>query len=393
MAVQKKAASKLQIYISIVAISLVQALQLSLNPVLGDIGAHYAEIDVSLIQLLVTAPSLLSMVFALLSGRLVLRVSKKKLLLFSAVMAAVVGFLPLLADSFWLLLASRALYGVALGITTTMNVAVVADYFTGDERVRAMGFQAASIGAGFVVVTAAAGFLGKFGFRASFFVNALALASLVALALCLPEEPVQAKAGEKVRARLNEKVLAIDLMAAAYVLFLAAYSTNISMHLSGALAGDSSVAGILNAFFSGSQIVIGLLLGVLVGITHHYTIPVAMGSFVVGAALLVLFPSSVVPLAIGSTLCGFCQGIMVPTASTQIANSVSKESTALASATLTCAMNLGMLISPAVLNTLTGAIFGEVTTGRVYTLAAVGMAITAVCSTLWIRFDRARGTE
>lgn len=59
----------------------------------------------------------------------------------------VTGIMPWIRDSFELLFFSRIIYGIALGLATTLNTAVVADFFHGKERVTAMGIQAASIGA------------------------------------------------------------------------------------------------------------------------------------------------------------------------------------------------------------------------------------------------------
>ena len=103
---------KIKIIITIVAISFIQGLQFCVSPVLGPIQKHFPEAGVSMVQMLVTAPTLLSIVVALISGALVMKISKKKLLVFAGLVAGVTGFLPFLADSFWLLFASRALYGI-----------------------------------------------------------------------------------------------------------------------------------------------------------------------------------------------------------------------------------------------------------------------------------------
>ena len=67
---QKYDRSKL--YLSIVAISFIQGLQYCVSPILGDIKGHYPDVDVSLVQMLITAPGLLSMAVSLASGWLVL---------------------------------------------------------------------------------------------------------------------------------------------------------------------------------------------------------------------------------------------------------------------------------------------------------------------------------
>lgn len=374
----------LKLYLSIVAISFIQGLQYSVSPILGDIQEHYPGVDISLIQMLITAPGLLSMAVSLASGWLVLKITKKQMLLFGALVAGITGFVPFLSDSFALLLGARICYGVGLGIATTMNVAVVAEFFEGNERVKAMGVQAASVGAGMVVATTAAGMLGKGGFQRAYFVNVIGFISLAALLLCLPETGI-AKQNRTEKIKLNKKVLLMDLFGLTEFLFLITFTTNIAMHLSGAIAGDSSVSGMLTGCFSASQIVIGILLGAVTKAAKNYTLSAAMLSFSIGAAILILFPGHGLLLAVGAVFCGFSQGIFIPTASTYISNAVPPVATAFAAATFTVAMNLGQLISPTVLNGLSKAVFGETTTTGVYVLSAAGMLAAAMAMAWWQR--------
>jgi len=145
---------KARVIISIFAISLVNGLQHVLSPVLSSVRDHYPDISVSMIQMLVTMPMLIAIVFALLTGWIALYISKKKIFLFAAAVSGITGLMPLLSDSFGLLLASRALYGIALGIVVSLVTALVADFFDGEERIQVMGIQGASVGAGLMLVTA-----------------------------------------------------------------------------------------------------------------------------------------------------------------------------------------------------------------------------------------------
>ena len=387
MAVQAKKYSTMQLYLAIVAIAFVQGLQYGVSPILGDIQAHFPDVSVSLVQMLVTAPALLSMIVALISGWLVVKITKKQLLLFGALVAGITGFLPFLADSFGLLFVSRTVYGIGLGIATTMNAAVVAEFFEGEARVKAMGVQAASVGAGILVTTTVAGILGQGGFRNAYWINAIAFISLIILMVCLPETGV-AKPTKTDRIRLNAHVFIVDLFMMLEFFFLITFTTNIAMHLAGAIEGSTSVSGLLTGIFSGAQIVVGLILGLITKIAKKYTLPVAMCSFVIGAVILVLFPSNAFMLAIGAIFCGFSQGTFIPTASTEIANSVTPAATALAAATFTCAMCIGQLISPILLNGFVGAVFGGVTTTKVYLTAAIGMAVSALAAFLWKRSQK-----
>ena len=349
---------KIKIIITIVAISFIQGLQFCVSPVLGPIQKHFPEAGVSMVQMLVTAPTLLSIVVALISGALVMKISKKKLLVFAGLVAGVTGFLPFLADSFWLLFASRALYGISLGLAIALNTAVVAEFFEGDERVAVMGIQAASVGAGMVVVTTVGGFLGGFGFEKSYFINSIGFISMLLIAFCLPDTgTVKTEQGEK--------------------LFLITFSTNIAMHLGGSLAGSTVVSGNLTGVFSGAQIVMGLILGTVTKATKKYTLPIAMLSFSVGGLLVMLFPANYGMLIAGAVFCGFSQGMFIPTAMVEVSNAVKPAATAMAAACLTCGNCFGQFISPTVLNTASKLIFGETATSHVYLLAVIGMTAAA----------------
>ena len=200
---------KIQLYLAIAAISFVQGLQLSISPVLGSISAHYSTVDISLVQMLITIPAFVSMLSSLLCGVLVLKMSKKKMLLISCAVAGVAGLLPLAADSFALLFAARAVYGIALGWCTSLNAAVVSEFFEGEEQVAAMGVQAASVGAGMTLLSALSGILGKNGFRGSYFTNLAAFLCFAVILLCLPDTGVE-KETENEKVRINGKVLLLS---------------------------------------------------------------------------------------------------------------------------------------------------------------------------------------
>jgi MFS family permease len=367
---------KMKIIVSIFCISFIQGLQYSVSPVLGRIQEHFTGVNVNLVQMLVTAPAFVGIIAALVTGWLVTKISKKKLLLFSGFVAGVTGFMPFFSDNFTLLFFSRTLYGISLGLATALNVAVVADFFQGTERISVMGIQAASVGAGMLVVSALSGQLGTLGFQYAYYVNAIGFISMALMAVLLPETgKVKVAAGEKIT--LNKEAFIISFWGFLEFLFLIVFTTNIAMHISGGLAGNSGVSGVLMGIFSGSQIVIGLFLGCVARLFKKYTLPAAMLCFSIGAALIFRFPSHYVLLMAGAVLCGFSQGIFIPRAMVDISNAVKPAATAMAAACFTCFMSFGQLVSPLLTNTLSRVLFGSVRTTHVFFVASCGMALSA----------------
>ena len=367
----------IKIYITIACISLLQGMQFGPSPVLKQIGDHFSDVSTSMIKMLVTGPSLIGMFCALACGVMVTKISKKKLLLICSLVAAASGILPVFVDSFAFLFACRMVYGFVVGFATALNTAVVAEWFEGEARVKAMGFQAATVGAGMAIIKAGAGILGADVFTNSYYINALAFLSFIVIFFCLPETG-KAVPAEGSKISINGRVLLIGFLGMLEYIFLISYTTNISMHLSGALEGDSIAAGNLDTIFSVTQIVIGLILGYITRITKKATIPVSMGCFTLGAVVLALFPSNFIMLSLGSILCGFSQGIFMPTAMVEAANAVPAVAAAMASGVLTCGTCIGQLISPFLLDNTAKAVNGSVTTTGVYTVAAIGMAVAAV---------------
>lgn len=383
-----KNAKKARILITIVCISLIQGLQYCVSPVLGEIQTMYPKASPTMIQLLVTVPSLPSMVMAVISGWLVVKISKKKLLLAGCFIAGVAGVLPFLSDSFEMLFFSRAFYGVGLGIALVMNTSVVAEFFEGQERVAAMGIQSAAIGASLILVNATGGFLGRMGFQYSCLLNVAGFLSMILIFVCLPDTGKVKLSGEN-KITLNRAVVRLSVFMLLETLFVSAYTTNIAMHVSQNLTTDSGISGTLSGIFSASQLIVGLILGLVVQRTKQYTLPMAMSFLGIGGVLIVLFPGSFVLLGIGSMFCGLSQGIFVPQASVELTSSVPPASVTIATAVFSCMMNFGQLVSPVVLNTSSRLALGEESTKNAFTvMIAAAVATSAVMAIIWSRMGR-----
>lgn len=378
---------KLKIKIVIVFISFCQGLQFTISPVLNQIQSYYPNVDISLIQMLITAPALLSMVVAVISGWLVVKISKKKLLLLGSFITGITGFIPFLSNSFSILFFSRTIFGVGLGLCIALNTAVVAEHFEGKERVAAMGLQGASVGTGMLIITTLGGILGSRGFQYTYYIHILGLVGMIMILLFLPDTGTGEIANNE-KIKLNKTVYKISLLGMVEYIFLMAFTTNVAMHLGGSLAGNSSVIGTLTGVFSGIQIFVGLMLGTITKYTKDKTLPIAMISFGIGSILLVLFPSTYSLLLISAVFCGMSQGIFVPQAMYEVSSAVKPIAAAMASACFTVFMCFGQLISPTVLNTMSKIVFGSVNTTNVYTITSVGMIIIPIIIMLIINNEK-----
>ncbi len=264
----------------------------------------------------------------------------------------------------------------------SLNGVIVADFFEGEERVQVMGIQAASVGAGMMIINAVSGALGASDYHMSYWINLIALIAFILLFVCLPDTG-RVVTDQENRITLNKEVFIMGVVGMFFFLFLITFNTNISMHISGKYAGNSGFAGIVNAVFSLIQIAAGFVLGAVTKLCKKQTATAALLSFAVGAVILVLFPANAAMLLIGALFCGFCQGIFMPTGMVTVTNAVNPQSAAMATAVFSCGIQLGSFISPIVTNGASRLFFGEESTGHVFLIAAIGMVLLAAFTGIW----------
>src|SRR5215211_7309504 len=114
-----------------------------LAPVLPRIQDAFAETPgvEALTPIVLTAPALVIGLTAMIAGRIVDRVGRKRLLVGALVVYAVVGTAPLWLPSLQLIVASRVLLGLTEAAIMTCCTTLLADYFHGPLRERYFGLQ------------------------------------------------------------------------------------------------------------------------------------------------------------------------------------------------------------------------------------------------------------
>ncbi|MFI6538585.1 MFS transporter [Nonomuraea sp. NPDC050547] len=142
-----------------------------------------------LVRFALTVTSLAIAVSAPVSGLVADRLGRRPLLVSSLVLYAISGTAGFFANDLYLLLATRALLGIAVGGIMTAVSATITDWFAGPRRASFLGLQQAFAGLGGVVFLPLAGLLATASWRAPFWIY-LASAGVAALAIgALRREP------------------------------------------------------------------------------------------------------------------------------------------------------------------------------------------------------------
>ncbi|MEG3659335.1 MFS transporter [Arenibacter palladensis] len=136
---------------------------------------------------LITLPSLGVVLFAPLIGRLLHRLGTINLLSLGLIPYAILGLLGAFITNDYLLIVDRILLGAATVAIQVSVTAYIADFFTGETRVKMIAWQGMAIELGGVVFLAIGGVLGEINWQFPFYIYLLALVCLFLVIKVLPK--------------------------------------------------------------------------------------------------------------------------------------------------------------------------------------------------------------
>jgi len=145
----------------------------------------------TLVKLVLTIPGLLIAVTSPISGWIIDKFGRIKLLAFMLLLYAAAGSAGLYLDTLFEIIISRAFLGIAVGGIMTTAVALIGDYFEGDERQQFLGTQAGIMALSGTVFITFGGVLADISWRYPFAIYLLALVAFP-LVLIFLKEPQRA---------------------------------------------------------------------------------------------------------------------------------------------------------------------------------------------------------
>lgn len=143
----------------------------------------------TLTKLILTIPGLFIAITAPLSGWIIDRFGRIKLLLAALFLYALAGTSGLYLNTLTEIIVGRAFLGVAVGGIMTTAVTLIGDYFDGPERQKFLGIQSSIMAISGTVFITAGGTLADLGWRYPFAIYGMALIAMPLVMLYLKEPP------------------------------------------------------------------------------------------------------------------------------------------------------------------------------------------------------------
>lgn len=368
---------------------------LAFSPIIASIAASFPETDISLVQMIITLPSFMFIIFSPLAGKLAQKVEKKTLAVIAILLYLAGGLLSFfLHSSIWQILAGSLIIGCGSGLLMPVLNSIICDCFDGAERGQIMGLNATFVALGAMLMIFISGQLSRFGWHMSFLSFLILIPVLIVVLAFLPKSkaaPALAKQGADTHNssgfEMTPIIAFLFVIGVAYFSLQNAYNTNSSLYLSDMNIGVAEVASYVTMVNSLGGIFGGMLFGWLVTKAKAQVETVALLLSSAGF-LLTFFLPQIVPILVGSALVGAGFALFNASGTFLLSKYLKPENNAFTASIYLAVVNLGASLSPVVVNNISG-LFGESTAVRYLT---TGILI-GVCAVISFLVSRGRKLE
>jgi len=330
----------------------------AIAPALPLISQAFPDTPDSLISLIVTLPALAIAISGIFIGLLSDRIGKIKVLVASVAIFTIAGSSGYFLTSIYALLVGRVILGIGIAGITCTTSSLIPCYYEGPTRARVLGYQAAAMGFGVLILEMSGGFLAGISWRAAFLIYLIGLVILAGVLLTM-KEPVLPKI-ERNTAEYDEKFPLSPLLIGYLTLFMGSMLFFVMPIKFPYFIANLDAAWILgentaltSGFFLGimgcAASIIGIFYGRLAWRFHRYTIlALTFICFGIGYCCLGL-ATSLVAVAFAVICIGLGNGLLMPTILSWIATITPKQFLGRASGGFSVALNIGQFASSLVI--------------------------------------------
>lgn len=296
----------------------------SIAPAFPEI-MKYFNLEEAEVGWLIAAFTLPGIFLTPVMGILADRLGRKNILIPSLMLFGVAGFICMFIRDFQLLLIFRFLQGVGATSLGTLNVTLIGDLYSGQNRIRAMGYNASVLSIGTASYPVLGGALAVAGWYYPFVLPIIAvpIGILIALKLKNPEP----EKGENLRSHLkntwkniNQRkvwaLFAVNIMV--FLLIYGAYLTYLPLLMENRMGSDSLMIGLIMSLTSVTTAVTSASVGKLSHLLSGRNILIAGTGFYVLSMLFYSFANTYLMLLIPAIFFGLGHGMFLPSVQTML---------------------------------------------------------------------------
>lgn len=350
--------------LSLLSLSLFFLIAQSISPAIPLMYHAFPEVSHAGIELVSTIPNV-GIVIGLLLNPLTIRwLGEKMTILAGLAIMVVAGIFPLFSAQYVLILISRFLLGIGVGLFNSLAVSLIPQFYSDneDELATMVGWQGVMSNVGIAVASFIISYLVTLSWHAPFAIFLLGVPSFILFSLFVPlprarqkDESLAGATSTKHHLTIGEVVnRRVILIAGLFFLIYVFYMT-ISFKLPAFVVeeklGNVSELSTLNGALGLVAIPVGIAFGILYRHLHDILFPLSFLVLAVGFAIVSYAPNFFV-LVIGTLLIGIGFGMVIPYMYNWLDWSVSKEAVNLATTIVLVVINLGAAVSPMIIDAI-----------------------------------------
>jgi len=320
----------------------------------------YYNVSPTFMQTIFMLPTLTAVPSSLLIGALS-RKTGKKLPLQIGILAMLISGLAVAAFNLPLagIIIAMAVMGLGLGCLMTLNLGIIPDHFEAAEQGKAMAHVAAFANIGGMILSLLGGVLLAFGWQHMFWMFILAAPIIIINHITLPKEEITQTTEEvKGKIKLNTDVLFFCMTVFFIGLSFAIRNANAGLLVEQHNLGDIAVANYAMTLWTAVGIVMGFIYGVMAKIFKQAILPIAIGVFAVGMALMGN-ATAIWVFYLGNLLSGMGIATVMPTILSKSSQSVDATSATFVISLIFATLNIAGFVAPALVNTIARTIATE----------------------------------
>lgn len=177
--------------ISILSLSTVSGITTVITGIIPQLKQTFPTIPTTFIEWLVTIANLSALLTLLLNPYLVRKFNLRKVVISGLVISGLCGLIPALTNNFWLIMFSRILLGLGIGLFSPHAISLIAHTYHGNLRARLLGYQTGLSALGNALLLGLAGLLISLSWHAVFWLHMILFIIAILVGFFVPEPVVK----------------------------------------------------------------------------------------------------------------------------------------------------------------------------------------------------------
>lgn len=356
---QKSKSRKYMLLTAILLLGVLDQAPAVVNSTIPAMTEAFSGHSLALIESITTIVNMFVTVFVLISGFLVNKIGQKQTALLGIVIAAVSSVIPVFSNNFYVVLGSRAVLGIGIGLSNALAASLLSAFFQGNELAKYMGWRTAAGGIGTSLMTMAAGQLLRINWHFSYLVYILFIPTLFLFIFFVPEPEKYGLGAEKKTKKESEDiaensgssltglgtVLALAVLFFFFLVGATIFGVKLAQLFVAEGIGTASEASVISSIFTLSQMFGGMLFGYCY--RHFGTKMLPVTILLRGLPLLVIgLVSSKLIIGLMAVVFGLAGGMTVSLIFMTVSTVITPKNATLYNAIPMVGSNLGAFCAP-----------------------------------------------